>query len=122
MLCVCVGGGGGGGYSDIFIHTYGLDHFFFWFNFFFFFFFWGGGVGVRKNMNIFGGMKKLWIFLGDHHIIGLFFNFFFLGGGVFLYILGLFLKARSRMEIFFCGHKSSNIYLGMPDLRDIFNG
>ena len=43
-----------------------------------------------------------------------------LGGGVFLYILGLFLKARYRMGIFFCGHKISNIYLGMPDMRDIF--
>ena len=56
--CVCVlwgrGGGGGGGYSDIFIHTYGLDNFF-WFKilkfnmFFFLFFFFGGGGGVRKN-------------------------------------------------------------------------
>ena len=39
------GGGGGGGGSDIFIHTYGLDHF----------------QGFRK-MNIFGGIKILWIF------------------------------------------------------------
>ena len=28
-MCVCCGGGG---YSDIFIHTYGLDHFY-WFKF-----------------------------------------------------------------------------------------
>ena len=26
-MCVYVMGGGGGGYSDIFKHTYGLDHF-----------------------------------------------------------------------------------------------
>ena len=36
-----------GGYSDIFIHTYGFDHF-----------------GGFRKMNIFGGMKKLWILLG----------------------------------------------------------
>ena len=35
---------------------------FYYYFFFFFFFFWGGG-GVR-NINIFGGMKILWIFLG----------------------------------------------------------
>ena len=34
---------------------------------YFFFFFWGGGV--FRNVNIFGGMKILWIY------------FFFLGGG-----------------------------------------
>ena len=48
--CVCVVGEGGG-YSDIFIHTYGLDNFFWFkilkFNMFFFFFL--GGGGVRKN-------------------------------------------------------------------------
>ena len=66
--------------SDIFIHTYGLDHFFFLFNFFF-----GGG------------------------------------GGIFIHFR-LSLKARYRMGIFFCGHKISNIYLGMLDMRDIFNG
>ena len=31
---------------------------------------WGGG-GVRK-LNIFGGMKILWIFFGDHHKIGIY--------------------------------------------------
>ena len=53
---------------------------------------------VSEKMNSFGGMKKLWIFLGDHYIIGL---ICWGGGGVFLYILGLFLKARYRMGIFF---------------------
>ena len=67
-------------------------------------------------MNSFGGMKKLWIFLGNHYIIGL------IGEGSFLYILGLFLKARYRMGTFFGGHKISNIYLGMPDMPDIFIG
>ena len=44
------------------------------------------------------------------------------GGGSFLYILGLFLKARHRIGIFFCGHKILNIYLGKPDMPDIFIG
>ena len=42
---------------------------FFNFYLFIFFFFWGGG-GVR-NIDIFGGMKILWIFLGGHDKIGL---------------------------------------------------
>ena len=41
----------GGGFFDIFIHTYGLDHF--W--------------GFRKRI-ILGDMKKLWIFLDGHNI------------------------------------------------------
>ena len=46
-------------------------------------------------MNSFGGMKKFWILLGAHYIIGLIW-----GEGVFLYILVVFLKARYRMGIF----------------------
>ena len=36
-----------------------------------FFFFWGGGGGGVRNINIVGGMKILWIFLGGHDKIGL---------------------------------------------------
>ena len=44
---------------------------FFWFkflNYIILFFFWGG-EGVR-NINLFGDMKILWIFLGGHDKIG----------------------------------------------------
>ena len=47
------------------------------------------------------------IIFGGHYIIGLIWG----GGGSFLDILGLFLKARCRIEIF-----SGVIYLGMPDI------
>ena len=79
-------------------------------------------------MNIFGGMKILWIF------------FFFLGGGggssqnvtgfwghlkIFLCTLGSFLKVNvENGDIFFWGGggvaKISNIFGGMPDIPDIF--
>ena len=50
-VCVCVGGGGGG-YSDIFIHTYGLDHLF-----------WAQILGSKFSNSIFlGGFKKMNIF------------------------------------------------------------
>ena len=62
---------------------------------FFLFFLGGGGLkalyfnifGVFRKMNIFGGMIKLWIFLGGHHKTGLFL-------GSFIYILGPFLKVK----------------------------
>ena len=41
---------------------------FFWFKFMNYFFFLGGGV---RKINIFGGMKIFWIFLGGHDKIGL---------------------------------------------------
>ena len=69
-VCCGGGGGGGGGYSDIFIHTYGLDHFL-GFKILKFNICLEGGGGGSENMKSFGGMKKLWIFLGDHYIIGL---------------------------------------------------
>ena len=43
------------------------------------------GEGSEK-MNRFGGMKKLWIFLGDHYIIG------GGGGGIFYTFYGFFLR------------------------------
>ena len=61
------GGGGAGGGGTLIFHTYiGSGHFFgskfrisiFW--------------GVFRKMNIFGGMKILWIFFWGHHKIGLY--------------------------------------------------
>ena len=60
-MCVCVGG-----YSDIFIHTR-LGSFY-WVQSFEFQYFWG----VFSKMNKFLGMKVFWIFLGNHHKIGLY--------------------------------------------------
>ena len=65
-------------------------------------FFWGGGVkilnfnllGFFRKMNIFGGMLKLWIFLGAIAKLDYF-------GELFLYILGLFLRSRYIIGIFF---------------------
>ena len=46
-------------------------------------------------MNSFGGMKKLWIFLGDNYIIGLIWG---LGRE---YIYTFFLRQGTEWEIFF---------------------
>ena len=71
---------GGGGYSDTVWYMRRLGAFFlfkfmnyviFFFYFFFFFLGGGGGGGWVRNINIFGGMKILWIFLGGHDKIGL---------------------------------------------------
>ena len=69
----------------------------------------GGGGGDRK-MNIFGTMKKLWMSLDRTNLGAHFYTFY-----------GFFLKARYRMGIL-GGHKISNIYLGTPDIPDIFIG
>ena len=93
----CMGGGdGGGGYSDIFIHTYGLDCFFI--QSFEIQYFWG----VQKN-TWFWGYEEVVDILGDHYIIGLIW-------GSFLYILGFFLKARHRMGTFL-GVKKFQIFI-----------
>ena len=56
-------GGGGGGYSEIFIHfLFKILKF----DIFFYIFLGGGRGGWSEKKNSFGGMKKLWIFLGDH--------------------------------------------------------
>ena len=74
-------------------------------------------------MNSFGGIKKLWIFLGDHYITGLIGGGGGGGGERFFFIhFRPFLRQGTEWESFFCGHKISNIYLEMPDMRDIFNG
>ena len=55
-----------GGYSDIFIHRR-LGSFFLVQNFEFQYF-----LGVFRKINIFGGMKILWIFFWGHHKIRLY--------------------------------------------------
>ena len=66
--------GGGGGTLILFDTCVGSGHFFlkifelhYLFIYFLFIFFLGGGV---RNIDIFGGMKILWIFLGGHDEIG----------------------------------------------------
>ena len=74
-MCVCCGERGGGGYSDIFIHTYGLDRFV-WFKilkfniYFIYFFLGGGGVGGSEKMNCgyFWGIIHYWTNLGGYFI------------------------------------------------------
>ena len=73
------GGGGGGGVTPILFDTcVGSGHFLskslnyiILFIYLFIFFFWGGGGDGVRNIDIFGGMKSLWIFLGGHDKIGL---------------------------------------------------
>ena len=87
--------GGGGGYSDIsyigrLTPLFGDQNFEFQY-------FWG----VSEKMNIFEGMKILWIFLGGHHKIGL-----------YLGVISMFFRSRYRMGNIFGGAKISNIFLG----------
>ena len=60
-------GGGGGRGTLIFSYIRGLGPFFWVQNFEFRYFFW-----VFSKINIFGGMKILWIFFWGHHKIGLY--------------------------------------------------
>ena len=59
---------GGGGYTDIFIQVIRRLASFSWVSKFLISTF----SGVFREMNIFGGMKILWIFFGGHHKIGLY--------------------------------------------------
>ena len=56
-------------------------------------------------MNIFWGMKNLWIFLGGHHIIGQYL-------GSILCILGSFLKGKEPNWRYFLGLLKFQIFLG----------
>ena len=58
----------GEGDTLIFSYICRLGSFFFWFNILNFNIFWG----FQKKMNIFEGIKILWIFFGGHHKIGLY--------------------------------------------------
>ena len=55
-------------------------------------------------MNIFWGMKILWIFFWDHHKIGLYL------GVISNAFKGLFLRSRYRMEDIFWVAKIENIF------------
>ena len=100
-ICYPGRGGGGGGYSNIFIHTYvGSGHF------------WGAKkrisifFGVFRKINIFWGLKILWIFFSGHHKIRL-------DLGVISLHLRIFpLSQGTESGIFFGVAKISNIILG----------
>ena len=54
-------------------------------------------VWVFRKVNIFLGMKLLWIIFGDHHKIGLYL------GVISMHFRGLFLTSRYRMGDMFWG-------------------
>ena len=91
-----------GGCSDIFTHVRTLGPLFWVQNLEFqFFFFWGGGGGGGggggfRTMNIFWGMKLLWIFWG--------------GGGHYCAFSGLFLRSMYGEGIFWGVPKNSNVF------------
>ena len=76
--------------------------------------------GMKKLWILILGMKGLWIFHGGHNKSGLFLYIIFLGcgvggGGSFLYILGLCLRPRYRLGFlfFFWGSLNFQIFLGV---------
>ena len=89
-----------GGDTLIFSHVRRLRLFFggskFWISIFF---------GVFRKMNIFGGVKILWIFLGGHHKIGLVW-------GSFLCNLGVFFKVKVQKLGYFFGLLKFQIFFG----------
>ena len=66
-------------------------------------------------MNIFGGMKMLWIFLGGHHKIGL-------NLGVISMHLRVFLKVKVQNGGYFWGLLKFQILFGVLEIPDIFLG
>ena len=73
-------------------------------------YFWG-----FQKINIFGGMKILWIVFGGHHKIGLHL-------GVISMHLGSFLRPRYRMGVFLGVAKASNIFGGSLKFFILFWG
>ena len=65
-------------------------------------------------MNIFGGMKILWIFLGSLQ------NWTILRGHFYAF-QGLFLRSRYRMGIFL-GLLKIKIFFGVFEIPDMFGG
>ena len=61
-------------------------------------------------------MKKLWIFLGGHYIIGL---FLFLEGGGGGHFYPFLLRQGTEWESFW-GSQNFKYLLEMPDIPDIF--
>ena len=97
-----------GGYFGIFIHT----NPFFGFKILNFNIF---GVFFRK-MNIFWGMKILWIFYGGHHKIGLYL------GVISVCILGYFFKVKVQNGGIFGVAKNFKYFFGVLEIPDIFGG
>ena len=64
-------------------------------------------------MNIFCGMKILYLFFWGHHKIGLYL-------GVFLCILGVFLMVKVQNGRYFFGLVKFQIFLGVLKIPDIF--
>ena len=60
-------------------------------------------LGVFRKINIFGGMKILWIFFGGHHKIGLYL------GGISM-LLGSFLKVKVQNRGYFLGFLKFQIF------------
>ena len=128
------GGGGGGGVLWYFQTYVGSGHFWglkFWISIF---------LGGFRKMNIFLGMTILWIFICDHHKIGLYLGVIFMHFGSFLkmkvqnggysdifihtfihkfqYFFGFSEKINifGGMKIswiFICGHLKIGLYLGV---------
>ena len=82
------------------------------FQFYLFFFFEGGGF---RKINIFWGVKILWIFFGVITNWTIF-------RGHFYAFYGLFLRSRHRMGIFLGVSKTSNIFFRVLEIPDIFGG
>ena len=68
-------------------------------------------------MNIFWGMKILWIFFWGHPKIGL-----VLGVTLFLCILGSFFKVNIQNRDIFLGCKNFKYFFGVFEISDIFWG
>ena len=66
-------------------------------------------------MNIFGGLKILWIFFGVTTKLA-----YILGS--FLFILGYFLKGKVQNGGYFLGLLKFQIFFGMLEIPDIFWG
>ena len=69
-------------------------------------------MGVFRQINVFGGMKILWIFLGGHHKTGL------VSAAISMNVWSV-LKVNVQIGDIFGVAKISNIFWGMPDIPDI---
>ena len=83
---------------------------FFWFKILNFNIFW-----VFRKMNIFGGIKILWIFFGGHHKIGLYL------GVISMHFMVSSLGQGTEWGYFF-GLLKFQICLGVLEIPDIFGG
>ena len=73
-------------------------------------------MGVFKNINIFWGMKILWIFFG-----GVTTKLAYIQGS-FLCILGSFLKGQVQNGGYFLGFLKFQTFFRVPEIPDIFWG